>query len=55
MLDTSLEQNSLDDAWDYFDLLVEKAQVWETTTTIERENLDLVLREVYITSMRRMM
>jgi hypothetical protein len=28
---------SPDDAWDYFDLLAENAQVWETTNTIERE------------------
>uniref|UniRef100_A0A2N9FT19 Retrotransposon gag domain-containing protein n=1 Tax=Fagus sylvatica TaxID=28930 RepID=A0A2N9FT19_FAGSY len=27
---------SPDDAWDYFDLLAENAQVWETTNTIER-------------------
>uniref|UniRef100_A0A2N9EEQ6 Retrotransposon gag domain-containing protein n=1 Tax=Fagus sylvatica TaxID=28930 RepID=A0A2N9EEQ6_FAGSY len=27
---------SSDDTWDYFDLLAENAQVWETTNTIER-------------------
>ena len=31
---------SPDDAWDYFDLLAENAQVWETTNTIERAKLE---------------
>ena len=43
------------DAWDYFDLLAENAQVWETTNTIERAKLGPSLREVYIISRRRMM
>ena len=46
---------SPDDAWHYFDLLAENAQVWETTNTIERAKLGPSLREVYIISRRRMM
>jgi hypothetical protein len=38
-----------DEAWDYFDLLAQNAQVWDTTEGLIRQNLNPILGEVYIT------
>ena len=37
MCNDEFMSKSPDDAWHYFDLLAENAQVWETINTIERE------------------
>uniref|UniRef100_A0A2N9G8I7 Retrotransposon gag domain-containing protein n=1 Tax=Fagus sylvatica TaxID=28930 RepID=A0A2N9G8I7_FAGSY len=39
MCNNEFISKSPDDAWDYFDLLVENAQVWETSNTVEKAKL----------------